>query len=89
MFTYLLALLPILFFFSDPILKLFSPSPPQIHRLPRPQLNPDLLALEADAKNYTCPADSYTVHIYSREPLVLYIENFLSPVERAHLLEIR
>ncbi|KAL2255094.1 hypothetical protein VTK26DRAFT_4148 [Humicola hyalothermophila] len=88
MFTYLLALFPILFFFSDPILRLFSPSPPKIHRLPQPELNPDLLAVEGDVSNYTCPPNPYTVHIYSREPLVLYIENFISPAERAHLLEM-
>ncbi len=88
MFTYLLALVPFLLYFSDPLLQLFSPSPPQIRRLPRPQLNEDLLALESTS-NYTCPPDAYTVHVYSRAPLVLYVENFLFPSERTHLLEIR
>ncbi|GAB1320117.1 Prolyl 4-hydroxylase alpha subunit domain-containing protein [Madurella fahalii] len=92
MFTYILAVVPILLFFSDPISQLFSPSAPRIRRLPRPQLNADLLALEDNnnnnSVNYTCPHNPYTVHIYSREPLVLYVENFLSPPERTHLLEI-
>ena len=88
MFTYLLALVPFLLYFSDPLLQFFSPSPPQIRRLPRPQLNEDLLALESPS-NYTCPPDPYTVHVYSRAPLVLYVENFLSPSERTHLLQIR
>jgi prolyl 4-hydroxylase len=96
MIGYFLAVLPVLFFFSDPILQLFSPSYSQIRRAPRPelnQLNPDLLALETNddgsKPNYTCPPDPYTVHVFSRAPLVLYIENFLSAAERAHLLNIR
>ncbi|KAK4238569.1 prolyl 4-hydroxylase subunit alpha-3 [Achaetomium macrosporum] len=92
MFTYLLALLPVLLYFSNPIVQFFSPSPPQIRRLPRPQLNEDLLALEAanttDISKYTCPPNTYRVHIFSRAPLVLYIENFLALSERSHLLEI-
>ena len=90
MFTYTLALLPVLLFFADPISQLFSASPARIRRLPQPKLNPELLALEADdGLNYTCPPHHYTVHVYSREPLVLYIENFLTDEERAHLLNIR
>jgi prolyl 4-hydroxylase len=89
MFTYLLALIPILFLFSDPISQFFSSSPPRIHRLPRPRLNEDLLALESPSSNHTCPPNPYTVHIFSRAPLFVYVENFLSPVERTHLLEIR
>ncbi|KAK4135464.1 hypothetical protein BT67DRAFT_449034 [Trichocladium antarcticum] len=89
MIGYFLAAIPVLLFFSDSITHLFPPSHPQIRRLPRPPLNPDLLALETnDASNYTCPPDASAVHIYSREPLVLYVENFLSPDERAHLLDI-
>jgi len=90
MFTYLLGLIPVIFFFADPIYKLFSPSTgPQIRRLPRPELNTDLLALEDGVKNYTCPPDHYKVYVYSRHPLVLYIEDFLSQEERKHLLKIR
>lgn len=88
MFTYLLALVPFLLLFSNPIVQFFSPSPPRIRRLPRPQLNEDLLALESTS-NYTCPPNTYAVHVFSRAPLVVYIENFLSPDERTHLLEIR
>ncbi|KAH6849738.1 hypothetical protein B0I37DRAFT_403703 [Chaetomium sp. MPI-CAGE-AT-0009] len=87
MFNYLLALVPILLFFANPIAQLFSPSTPRIHHLPRPQLNEDLLALE-EPSNYTCPPHPYTVHVVSRAPLVLYIEDFLSLAERRHLLEI-
>ncbi|KAK0621230.1 hypothetical protein B0T17DRAFT_508600 [Bombardia bombarda] len=71
------------------------PSPPQIRRTPRPPINLDLLALEETTTtndNTTtprqCTKDSYSVHVFSREPLVLYIENFLSFEEQRHLLDI-
>lgn len=57
---------------------------------PRPQLNESLLAIDGpNATEPDCPADSYTARILSREPLVIYLENFLSEDERAHLLEVR
>lgn len=36
-----------------------------------------------------CPEHTYTTSILSREPLVLYLEGWLSEEEIAHLLEIR
>ena len=94
MFSYIVGLAAFLVVFYNPISQLLSPEAvPQLRRTPRPQLNTDLLALEDDGTaNVTsngCGADAYSVHIYSREPLVLYIEGFLSADERAHLLEIR
>ncbi|OAL33422.1 hypothetical protein AYO20_07278 [Fonsecaea nubica] len=34
-----------------------------------------------------CAHPHYTVHLFSREPLVIYIADFLTSVEREHLLE--
>ncbi|KAL6871898.1 hypothetical protein J3F83DRAFT_621138 [Trichoderma novae-zelandiae] len=56
---------------------------------PRPWLNESLLGI--DPPNATlpdCPADAYGVRILRREPLVVYLEGFLSVEEREHLLEI-
>jgi len=94
MFSYIVGLVAFLVVFYNPIAQLLSPdSVPQIRRTPRPELNTDLLALEdegsANVTSTGCGADAYSVHIYSREPLVLYVEGFLSADERAHLLEIR
>ncbi|OIW33815.1 2OG-Fe(II) oxygenase family oxidoreductase [Coniochaeta ligniaria NRRL 30616] len=95
MFSYVVGLVAVLVLFHDPISQLLSSSPgavPQLQRTPRPRLNTELLALEDDGTanetGITCPPDAYSVHIFSREPLVLYIEGFLSPEERAHLLDI-
>ncbi|KAK3682729.1 hypothetical protein B0T22DRAFT_471829 [Podospora appendiculata] len=93
MFSYIAALLGFLLLFYNPIVQFLSPSHPQIRRTPRPELNLDLLALEsttneANQTRQSCVPDAYSVHVFSREPLVLYIENFLAPDERAHLLEI-
>lgn len=89
MFQYVVAVLAFVLLYN-PVTQLFSPAPPQIRRTPRPQVNEALLALE-DLSNQTlrCPADSYSAHILSKAPLVVYIENFLSPEERSHLLDIR
>jgi prolyl 4-hydroxylase len=37
----------------------------------------------------SCPSHNYNTHILSLEPLVIYVEGFLSPDESTHLLEIR
>lgn len=36
--------------------------------------------------NYTCVHPPYNVHLLSQSPLIVYIENFITPDERAHLL---
>lgn len=36
-----------------------------------------------------CPEHKYTTHIFSRDPLVLYIPDFLSDEEIDHIVEIR
>ncbi|KAK4231583.1 hypothetical protein QBC38DRAFT_528639 [Podospora fimiseda] len=92
MIPYLIALIPFLFIFGNPILDFLSGSSscqvPKIHRIPKPKLNTDLLALKDDDKTYQCERDGYKIHVYSREPLVIYFEGFLSEEERDHLLKI-
>ncbi|ERS99757.1 prolyl 4-hydroxylase [Sporothrix schenckii 1099-18] len=81
-------------FWLDPILRVVAPSvldAPVLRKTPRPPINEALLALEDDSletEDLTCPDDAYTVHIFSKAPLVLYVENFLSLAERRHLIEI-
>lgn len=94
MFSYIIGFVALVVVFYNPIVEMLSHETiPQIRRTPLGRLNTDLLATEDDvAVNGTglqCPQDAYSVHIYSREPLVLYIEGFLSGEERAHLLDIR
>ncbi|KAK2604484.1 hypothetical protein N8I77_007411 [Diaporthe amygdali] len=88
MLSYVVAVLAFVLLYN-PITELLSSAPPQIRRTPRPRVNETLLALE-DSTNQTlqCPGDEYSVHIFSKEPLVIYIEKFLSAGERSHLLDI-
>ncbi|KAK3995932.1 hypothetical protein QBC44DRAFT_282739 [Cladorrhinum sp. PSN332] len=97
MIPYLLALIPFVFLFGNPILEFFSGNTgscdsaaavKKLHRIPLPKLNTDLLALESNDSSYECAEDGYKVHVYSSEPLVLYFEGFLSEGERGHLLDI-
>lgn len=79
-------------FLYGPVTQLLSGQAPAVRRSPRPQLNEALLALEPNGTEepaLDCAPDAYSVHIFSKEPLVLYIENFLTDEERSHLLEIR
>ncbi|KAK1637322.1 hypothetical protein BDP81DRAFT_406222 [Colletotrichum phormii] len=96
MISYVIALVAFLVFFPDPLVNFFSSSDgrstssrSRVARTPRPQMNESLLAIEhANATALSCPPDDYSVRIFSKEPLVLYIEGFLSVEERKHLLEI-
>lgn len=38
--------------------------------------------------NTTCPQHLYQTHIYSTDPLVIYIPNFITPDEAAHLQSV-
>jgi prolyl 4-hydroxylase len=36
----------------------------------------------------SCKHPPYTIHLFSKAPLVIYISNFLTPEERFHLQEV-
>jgi prolyl 4-hydroxylase len=38
--------------------------------------------------DYSCKHPPYTINLFSKAPLVIYISNFLTPEERSHLQEI-
>ena len=103
MFPYVVAGLACLLVFWHPLLEYVAPSYAAsyaaqrggggrvIPRTPRPPINESLLALEDDGggEELRCPPDAYVVHVLSKAPLVLYVENFVSEEERAHFLDIR
>jgi hypothetical protein len=92
MFSYIVGLFAILVLVANPISQYLFPQTSRTRNLlsPRPQLNESLLAIDvANASVLDCPADAYGARILSREPLVVYLEGFLSESERRHLLEIR
>ncbi|KAK4668017.1 uncharacterized protein QC764_702630 [Podospora pseudoanserina] len=95
---FVIAVLPLFFVFSSEIFTFLSgalcpscncESAKPLHRIPRPQLRPEFLALEngTDAR-LGCEDVGYKMHVFSREPLVVYFENFVSAREREHLLDI-
>ena len=49
----------------------------------------ETLALPDEQSSLYCPRQEYTAHVFNREPLVIYVENFLSQDEIAHLLDLR
>ncbi|KAI1496727.1 2OG-Fe(II) oxygenase family oxidoreductase [Biscogniauxia marginata] len=93
MFSYIVGGIAFLLFFYNPIVQyLSSAEPARLPRIPRPRINESLLAIDAANETLSslanCPPDSYAVHILSKAPLVIYIENFISEAERTHLLDI-
>lgn len=38
--------------------------------------------------NYTCVHPPYKVQILTRSPLVIYLTDFITPEERAHVLKV-
>lgn len=93
MFSYAVGLLACLLVLYTPLSQLIFGRPPSaapsIRRTPRPAVNESLLALDDWPGNLTCGEDRYSVHLFSKEPLIIYIQGFLSLEERAHLLDIR
>ncbi|CZT03414.1 related to oxidoreductase, 2OG-Fe(II) oxygenase family family [Rhynchosporium agropyri] len=82
MFGYIAGLLPLCFFVLLPVSNiLFGTS----HRPSKSdfQFNGSFIAANEPLK---CPPHNYKTHILSQEPLVIYIQNFLSSDESAHLL---
>jgi prolyl 4-hydroxylase len=92
MLSYVVGFLAFMLLGYNPLVQLLqglAPGPPRIQRTLRPHLQEELLALE-DRNGSICSRDTqYRVHIFSREPLVIYVENFLASDEREHLLEVR
>ncbi|KAI1105903.1 hypothetical protein F4804DRAFT_89903 [Jackrogersella minutella] len=89
MFSYVVVGIAILLLYN-PISQYLSPQPSRLPRTPRPRINESLLAIdETNQTTPNCPPDSYSVHILSKAPIVIYIENFISEDEISHLLDIR
>jgi len=88
MLGYALALIPLYLFVYLPISSMLSGTVQQ-------PLNPAIASFNlndssiASDEPLSCPDHSYTTHILSHEPLIIYIEDFLSADESAHLLKIR
>ncbi|KAI3336476.1 hypothetical protein HD806DRAFT_7263 [Xylariaceae sp. AK1471] len=92
MFSYVVAGLAFLLFFYDPLTKYLTAGqePRRLPHTPRPRINESLLAIDTGNETalLSCAPDAYSVHILSKAPLVVYIENFLSLDESKHLLDI-
>ncbi|KAF9889104.1 hypothetical protein FE257_008081 [Aspergillus nanangensis] len=94
-------LLPLYIFVLAPILRQLYPDPNAASSTSGPssffqddanavdvnELDPNILSLD-DGVSVACPPDTYRVHLLSRDPLIIYIEDFLSEEEADHLVEI-
>ncbi|KAL2064389.1 hypothetical protein VTL71DRAFT_4883 [Oculimacula yallundae] len=85
MFGYIALLVPLFFFVYLPISNvLFGPTLRPAASITQ-LFNSSLIATN---EPLDCPSHSYNTHVLSLEPLVIYIEDFLSSDESIHLLRI-
>ena len=99
MIGYILALLPLYFFIYIPVSQLLgfssssslssssSSSSSSTHDHGEHSFNESFIAFEESG--LVCEEHTYTTHILSREPLVLYLEGWLGEGEIRELVEIR
>jgi hypothetical protein len=88
MLGYAFALIPIYFFVYLPISHMLygttlKPSNPNVT-----DFNFNVSSIASD-EPLSCPPHTYSTYILSQEPLIIYIENFLSKEESVHFLKIR
>lgn len=86
MIGYIFALLPLYMILYLPISRMFNGSPEELTTSDFNVLNNSLIATD---EPLFCPSHGYITHILSLEPLIVYIEDFLSANETEHLLKIR
>lgn len=87
-------LVPVYLFIVAPGLRTLFPGQPPAVFFDDDFYGPDELApviteTEDSGNELNCADDAYRVHLFSRSPLVIYIEDFLSRTETEHLLAIR
>jgi prolyl 4-hydroxylase len=83
---YIAALPPLYLFVWLPFQHiLFGPT----ERPSDPQVTTFNSSFIASDEHVDCPIHTYNTFVLSNEPLIVYIENFLSVQESKHLIEIR
>ncbi|KAF2427745.1 hypothetical protein EJ08DRAFT_735963 [Tothia fuscella] len=86
LFKYLLFGVPLYIFIGAPLLKIVAPSFYGSSDLANYQSFENTDALVFPDNNLVCAPHSYNVRVLSREPLVVYIDGFLSRNEAQHLV---
>lgn len=101
-FTWAIYFIPVYIFILDPLVRGYFPgllAPPRDSddifdesSAPGPGINltDDSFISPEDDVPFSCPnAEGYRVHLLSHEPLIIYIENFVSETEANHILDMR
>jgi hypothetical protein len=86
MIGYIFALLPIYVLLYLPLQHMLYGSTEDALKFRGTRYNASLIASD---EPLSCPPHKYNTFVVSRKPLIIYIENFLSPEESKHLLDLR
>jgi prolyl 4-hydroxylase len=86
-FEYLLLSIPLYIFVGSPLLKVLAPSYFGSDGDANYQSFENTDALVFPDSDLVCPPHPYNVRVLSREPLVVYIDGFLSEKEADHMVK--
>jgi prolyl 4-hydroxylase len=84
---YLLLCIPLYIFIGSPLLKVLAPSSFGSNRGGDYQSFENTDALVFPDADLVCAPHTYNVRVLSREPLVMYIDGFLSEKETDHMIQ--
>lgn len=99
--SWLIYLVPVYIFILNPLLQQFLPESVTllgsndlsewVDAAPGLSLTDDTFISPEDGTPFNCAGEpeGYKVHLLSRTPLILYIENFVGAEEADHLVDIR
>jgi len=83
---YLVFALPVLLFFGGPALRPYLSS--ESSRKPHTSYNHvESLSLDTSTHGLDCPSHLSSTYVLSREPLIIYIDGFLSALEADHIVD--
>jgi prolyl 4-hydroxylase len=86
MIGYIFALLPLYILVYLPLSQMWNGPQQKSTRQQILRFNESFIAAD---EPLSCPPHGFSTHILSHEPLIIYIEDFLSEKESEHLLKIR
>lgn len=85
---YLLVSAAVYIFALSPLLRTYFPSFILVEETPQYQTFEKTDSLVIPDPNVVCEPHGYNIRILSQEPLVVYVENFLSQEEADHLVDV-
>lgn len=89
MFAYFIGAISLFILFWNPISQTFFDGSSLPNVFPNRTIDFDESFAALDGPASLCPQHTFPAHVLSREPLIIYLPNFLSDAESTHIIDIR